>query len=151
MVRLPVYTSLTVDSVGLGTLPDFHLFYLVTMLTHAHNWGGGVVRASFHPMLSIKPVVRAWNQVLPRIKDSFGCSTPHILLWVIRNLFQSIPYPSLWASRGVKYLTHICEDGSLKTFDTLKSQLNHLNTRHFPSFLPKLIFSACGHATLYSN
>lgn len=75
--------------------------------------------------LSVKAVIRVWQmQVCKRREDSNRWS-PATPLWFnpLVPEFQSIPDPALWTTKGIKAIEHICVDGVLIPFDTLK-QIN---------------------------
>lgn len=54
-----------------------------------------------------------------------------IPLWHNTALFYSIPDCDMWGSRGIFYLSHIVSDGTLKSFDRLKSEFALPNQMYF--------------------
>lgn len=129
------------------------------MLTHAHNWFmsdatnaavalEAAVMGSYKALwnvlfwgtsapnllsTSMKMVLRAWSGAAgPRVADP-QVRSPNTPLWINPSLpeFYSIPDPVLWASRGIRYLHTICENGALLTFDQLKARFNLPNVYFF--------------------
>lgn len=80
-----------------------------------------------HPLSrSMCMVIRAWTAVVPYARNNSGHHSPNTPLWMNPSPpeFQFIPSP---AGHGVRNLSHICEGGTLQTFDQIK------NTFDFPN------------------
>lgn len=78
----------------------------------------------------MRSIIRAWQQQHPVAAHIFSPNTP---LWFNPSLKQFIlfPDPNVWASKGIKYLSHFCTGGVLQTFDSLKLIYSLPNTYRF--------------------
>lgn len=84
----------------------------------------------------MKVVIKVWQLLVCKHNVHPHMQSPDAPLWLNTQLseFLTVPDPGFWAARGVRRLEHICSDGSLLSFDSLKEKFG-LTNRQFLRYL----------------
>lgn len=72
----------------------------------------------------MRATIRAWVASQQLMQPNFKGMSPSALLWMNPRLthFYELPDPGVWATRGIKTVGDVTHEGSLLTFDLLKTK-----------------------------